>query len=84
MPRYKRNMSYRALSDKAVGDFEPAMIVYVDRFINQLTEKLDSSQWSSPRNMIDFCGVQYPSLRVMQVLTFNNRQETDYGHYRRL
>ena len=81
MHRHKRNLSSRALSDKAVRDFEPAMIVYVDLFTKQLTENLDSSKWSSPKNMIDFCGFHHRSLRVTQGLTFNNRQETDYGYY---
>ena len=81
MHRHKRSLSSRALSDKAVRDFEPAMIVYVDLFISQLTENLGSRQWSSPKNMIGFCGCQYTSVRVTQGLIFNNRQETDYGHY---
>ena len=84
MHRHKRNLSSRALSDKAVRDFEPAMIVYVDLFIKQLTENLYSSQWSSPKNMINLCRCQYRSLRITHGLTINNRQKTDYGHHGRL
>ena len=59
MHRHKRNLSSRILSDKAVQSFEPAMIEYVDLFTKQLAENLDANEWSSPKNMIDFCTCHY-------------------------
>lgn len=59
MHRHKRSLSSKALSDNALRNFEPAMIEYVDLFSKQLIEDLDSNQWSSPKNMIDFCPCHY-------------------------
>ena len=59
MHRHKRSLSSRVLSDKAVQNFEPLMIEYVDLFTKQLAGDFHPNQWSSPKNMIDFCTCPY-------------------------
>lgn len=74
MHRHKRSLSSKMLSDKALHEFEPIMIEYVDMLTKQLIENLDSSQWSSPKNLIDFCKCShYSLLRITHYLTTHRR-----------
>jgi hypothetical protein len=53
--RHKREFFSKTLSDEVFRNFEPIMIDSVDVLCRKLIEDLDSSNWSSPDNMIDLC-----------------------------
>ncbi|KAL2044501.1 hypothetical protein N7G274_003206 [Stereocaulon virgatum] len=55
MHRLKRKLSSKTLSDEVIQKFEPIMIDYMDTLCWKLIEDLDSSNWPSPKDMIDLC-----------------------------
>ena len=59
MHRHKRKLSSKALSDEALREFEPIMIDHVDVFSKMLIEGLESSDYSSPKYMVDLCGYHH-------------------------